>query len=282
MHTGDGAPHTAVVGAGLVGALLSVFLARHGLRVDLYDHRHDLRTTASARGRSINLALSTRGLYALRQVGLEDAILRISVPMRGRFIHPPTGEPFLVGYGTRASDVIHSVSRSDLNRALLEQAGRHASIHMHFRKRCTGFDHSTGLVTFQDEDDGTIYVLQHPTLFAADGAGSAIRTHMLSRPRVNYSQTYLDHGYKELTLPSDNGRHRLDPHALHIWPRGAYMMIALPNLDGSFTKDPSVSVRSRTPEISDRSSTPSSAMRYRFSRISPRNSSKTPPERSPQ
>ncbi len=225
-----------VLGAGLAGSLMAVFLAKRGYAVDLYEKRTDLRQSTLPAGRSINLALSARGLYALEQVGLKDAILDLSIPMRGRMIHPVEGTPHLQPYGQRPDEVIRSVSRGELNKRLLDAAEAEPAVRTYFEVAATGYDYATGTVTLRNMLTENERAVHAERIIAADGAGSPIRMSMLRRPRYNYSQEFLDHGYKELTIPAtDDGDFQLDPNALHIWPRGTYMLIALPNLDGSFT-----------------------------------------------
>jgi kynurenine 3-monooxygenase len=229
-------PPFTLVGSGLAGALLAVHLARAGYRVDLYEKRPDPRGQGQERGRSINLALSVRGIHALKEVGLADEVLRNGILMRGRMIHAPDGQLTFQPYGKDDSEALYSVSRAGLNRTLIEAAGRCETVRLHFRQKCTGVDLATGAVELFDE---TTQVTSHvPTeiLIGADGAYSAVRAQMQKLERFNYRQDYLTHGYKELTIPAGaNGTFPMEKHALHIWPRGSFMMIALPNQDGSFT-----------------------------------------------
>lgn len=225
----------AVVGGGLVGSLLSLFLSRRGVEVELFERRPDPRTHDTDRGRSINLALSVRGIHALQQVGLDQEILAESIPMRGRFIHPLEGRSHLVPYSKKESEVIYSVSRLRLNQLLLDAVARENSIRTHFGSRCVGVDLRGAAISLEGEDR-LVERRGFDALFGTDGAGSVLRSAMLPLPLFNYSQDYLGHGYKELTIPPrPDGMHRIEANALHIWPRGSYMMIALPNTDGSFT-----------------------------------------------
>jgi kynurenine 3-monooxygenase len=224
-------PAFTLVGSGLAGTLLAVYLARAGYRVDLYEKRADPRTHAQERGRSINLALSLRGIHALREVGLADEVLRDGILMRGRMIHAPDGTLTFQPYGKDDSEALYSVSRAGLNRTLVEAAARFATVQMHFEKKADSFDPISGAVVLHDGARVATEVL-----VGADGAYSAIRSQMQKLERFNYSQDYLSHGYKELTIPAGpGGAFRMEKHALHIWPRGTFMMIALPNQDGSFT-----------------------------------------------
>ena len=225
-----------IVGAGLAGSLLAMFLAKRGIRVDMIERRPDPRHMTTSAGRSINLALSTRGLHALNQVGLADVIRQQSVIMRGRMIHPVDGDVTFQPYGKDETEVLYAVSRHDLQCQLLNAAEHDADVSIAFQQRCIGANSATGELRLRHES--TAQECLHPPgcVIGTDGSASAIRYAMLTTPRFNFSQTYLEHGYKELTIPAGpNGTFRLQPHALHIWPRGSYMLIALPNLDGSFT-----------------------------------------------
>jgi kynurenine 3-monooxygenase len=229
----DAAPVT-IVGSGLAGTLLACMLGKAGRSVDLYEKRPDPRIHGQEAGRSINLALSVRGLHALRQVGLADDVVKSSILMRGRMIHARDGSLAFQPYGKDDSEALHSVSRAGLNLKLVEAAARYPKVRMHFAHRCAGIDLKTGELEFVAADK----TLLKPSEFVigADGAYSAIRSSMQKNDRFDYSQDYLTHGYKELSIPpTANGGFPMEPNALHIWPRGSFMMIALPNLDGSFT-----------------------------------------------
>jgi kynurenine 3-monooxygenase len=225
-----------IVGAGLAGALMACYLARAGHRVDLYEKRPDPRRHGQDRGRSINLALSVRGIHALREVGLDDAVLRASVLMRGRMIHSPRGDLTFQPYGKDDTEALHSVSRAGLNRLLVEAAARHEAVRLFFDRKCIGLDPEHGELEFLEGETQRTSRVQAHVIIGADGAYSAVRGQLQKQERFNYRQDYLSHGYKELTIPAGpGGAFRLEPHALHIWPRGSFMMIALPNQDGSFT-----------------------------------------------
>jgi kynurenine 3-monooxygenase len=229
-------PDVTIVGAGLAGALLACYLVRAGCRVDVYEKRPDPRRHEQEHGRSINLALSLRGIHALREVGLAEEVLKASILMRGRMIHSPAGELTFQPYGKDDSQALHSVSRAGLNLQLVEAAARYPSIRLFFGHRCTGLDLRTGTLEFLDHGNQATVHVPADFIVGADGAYSAVRGQLQKQERFNYSQDYLSHGYKELTIPAGpGGTFRLDKHALHIWPRGSFMMIALPNQDGSFT-----------------------------------------------
>ncbi len=226
-----------VVGSGLAGALLACYLGGSGRRADLFDKRPDPRLGEGRgqRGRSINLALSTRGLHALAEVGLADEVVRQAVAMRGRMIHHADGSLAFQPYGKDDSEVLYSVSRGGLNRLLVEAAARHPTVRMAFEHRCTHVDLDELRLDFACPGGSTVQV-KASVVVGADGAFSPVRQAMQRRERFDYSQEYLEHGYKELTIPAGpGGAYPMEKHALHIWPRGHFMLIALPNLDGSFT-----------------------------------------------
>lgn len=223
----------AIIGAGLAGSLLSIYLAKRGIEVDVYEARGDMRLEEVAAGRSINLALSDRGIAALREVGMDEYMLAEAVPMYGRMIHSPTGETKLLPYSGRQGEYINSVSRAGLNIALMNEAEKYTGVTFHFNTRCVGFDCSTGKAEFSGGQ-----AISADTVIATDGAGSAVRSAMLNGgvERFDFSQDWLEHGYKELHIPpAEGGGFLVEKNALHIWPRHQFMMIALPNYDGSFT-----------------------------------------------
>ena len=228
-----------IVGAGLCGTLLAVRLAQRGFKVSLHEKRGDMRLEEMDAGRSINLALSSRGLLALERVGIKEAILKECIPMHGRLIHPLGGTPFLSPYSGRKEDYINSVSRSGLNMALLDKAEALDSITLHFNSQCKSVDLANAKAVFEDRVSGKVLEEEGAVVIGTDGAGSVVRKSMMSKTTsllFNYSQNFLRHGYKELSiLPAEGGGFQIEKNALHIWPRGKYMIIALPNLDGSFT-----------------------------------------------
>jgi kynurenine 3-monooxygenase len=226
--------HVSLIGSGLTGPLLAISLVKRGFAVRLVERRADMRRVHISAGRSINLALSTRGIHALQQAGLWRGVESIIIPMRGRMMHSVAGELTFMPYGKDETEVINSISRADLNIALMNAAQKNG-VDIHFNQRCTGFDLRTGDVHLRDEETGDEKSLASDVVIGADGAASAIRNEMLKLPRFNFSQQYLDYGYKELTIPAGpGGSHVMETHALHIWPRGTFMLIALPNIDGTF------------------------------------------------
>jgi kynurenine 3-monooxygenase len=225
-----------IVGAGLGGALMSVFLGRAGHRVKVYERRPDPRRGGSGRARSINLAISTRGLAALERVGLDRKLLEVAIPMRGRMVHAIDGGLTFQPYGHEAHHVIHSVSRAGLNRLLVETAEAMGNVEVFFGKRCVDVDLARAMSVFADIDTGETSSVAADLVIGADGAFSEVRLAMQKTDRFEYAQSFLHHGYKELTIPAAaGGAFLMERNALHIWPRGGFMMIALPNVDGSYT-----------------------------------------------
>jgi kynurenine 3-monooxygenase len=224
-----------IIGAGLAGALLALLLARRGLTVALYERRRDPRQTQPERGRSINLALAARGLHALEQAGVMDEVRPLLIPMRGRMVHELSGEATLQSYGQREHEVIWSVGRADLNRVLIAAAARHAGVSVRFNQVCLGTDASVERLRLRDATSGAVSELALAPAIATDGAGSAVRASLAGAGLTRVREEWLDHDYKELTIPAVAAAHALERNALHIWPRGGFMLIALPNTDGSFT-----------------------------------------------
>jgi kynurenine 3-monooxygenase len=225
-----------IVGAGPTGTLLAILLQRRGARVTLYESRSDPRKTAQEAGRSINLALADRGIHALKLAGVFDAIEDALVPMRGRMVHRPDGTSSLQPYGQRAHEIIFSISRRRLNGALLDVAERREGVRVEFEHRLEHADFERRLAHVRDQRNDRLLGIPMQPLLATDGAGSVLRHRMAAGGLVAAYESGLEHGYKELTIPpGPGGEHRLEREALHIWPRGDYMLIALPNTDGSFT-----------------------------------------------
>jgi kynurenine 3-monooxygenase len=222
-----------IIGAGLAGSLLSIYLAKRGIEADVYEARGDMRKEEMSAGRSINLALSNRGIAALKEVGLDEYMLAEAVPMHGRMIHAPDGQTRLLPYSGRQGEYINSVSRAGLNVALINEAERYAGVKFYFDEKCVDFDCQSGEAKFESRK-----IAKGNTLIATDGAGSAVRNAMLHGgvTRFDFSQKWLEHGYKELHIPPGaGGDFLMEKNALHIWARRSFMMIALPNFDGSFT-----------------------------------------------
>ena len=223
-----------VIGAGLVGSLLSIYLAKRGHKVQIFERRPDMRKEKIVAGRSINLALSDRGWKGLEGVGIADEIRKIAIPMHGRIIHDTQGKTNFQPYG-KEGQAIYSVSRGDLNKRLMDLAEANNNTKIVFNQRCVDVDLEKATSTFVDEN-GKATKNTADMIFGTDGAYSELRHRMRFTDRFDYSQDYLKEGYKELNIPpAENGGWRMEKNALHIWPRGKFMLIALPNFDGSFT-----------------------------------------------
>ncbi len=271
-----------IVGAGLAGSLLAIYLAKRGITVDIYEARGDMRREAMSAGRSINLALSDRGIAALREVGMDEYMLREAIPMFGRMIHGVDGSTKLLPYSGRKGEYINSISRGGLNIALINEAEKHEGVRFFFGERCVDFDCKNGEAKFESGKTA-----KGDTLIATDGAGSAVRDAMFHGgvPRFNFQQSWLEHGYKELHIPAallsvpsavadgltkqfesstefpgadlqppatagGSDLFLMEKNALHIWARHSFMMIALPNFDGSFTCTLFLAHESRNPRVS--------------------------------
>ncbi len=227
-----------IIGAGLCGSLLALRMAQRGYKVRLVEKRPDLRNVTQDAGRSINLALSDRGLKGLRLGGLEVEARKLCIPMYGRMIHDKEGQTFLSKYSGRENEYINSISRPGLNMLLLDAAEALPNVEILFNKGCEHLDLENGSATFKDSETGTEVTFGDAIIFGTDGAGSVVRRSMFDHRKMlfSFSQDWLTHGYKEITIPAtEDGGYRTYKEALHIWPRGEDMLIALPNLDGSFT-----------------------------------------------
>jgi kynurenine 3-monooxygenase len=230
LKTPRDTPEVTLVGAGLAGSLLAIFLARRGHRVMLLERRPDPRKTTgpASAGRSINLALANRGIAALEEIGVMDRVRPELIPMVGRMLHDEDGCLKLIPYGNKPHEVIYSVSRAGLNALLLDAAEATGRVSIRFGEAVTGIDFANRWVMPQ--------AIPYEVLIGTDGSASAVRGAILERTRGRIDEEPLGHGYKELSIPpADGGGFRIDKNALHIWPRGEYMLIALPNVDGSFT-----------------------------------------------
>mgnify|MGYP001153421589 CR=1 FL=1 len=227
--------NVAVVGAGLVGSLHAILLAKKGMEVDVFERRPDLRKAEVIGGRSINLSLSNRGFKALEKAGIADEIRSIAIPMYGRKMHDLEGNLTFQPYG-KDGQAIYSVSRGVLNQKLMNLADDYENIHYRFNHKCLDIDLDKNTLHFVDTESRKELEYTYDHIFGTDGAFSSVRGRLQKTPMFNYSQDYLSHGYKELVIPAnEDGTHRIDKNCLHIWPRGKFMLIALPNLDGSFT-----------------------------------------------
>ncbi len=224
-----------IVGAGLVGSLLGIYLAKRKYQVTIYERRVDMRTEKISGGRSINLALSDRGILALQKVSLADEVKKIAIPMNGRLIHHPDSSTAFQPYG-KDGQYINSVSRSELNKKLMDLAESHG-VRIVFEHKCESVDWKKREIKFSHTGKQSLQTINFDLLFGADGAFSATRLHhQLQHNRFDYHQSYIDCGYKELTIPpTATGDFAMEVNALHIWPRRDYMLIALPNQDRSFT-----------------------------------------------
>jgi kynurenine 3-monooxygenase len=216
--------------------MMAAFLGKHGYEVELFERRPDPTAGNLVGGRSINLALSTRGIHALQQLGIADEVMRHAIPMRGRMIHDKSGELHFAPYDRDPNKCINSIGRGALNTATIEAAQRYPNVRVHFNHRCTAVDLETPVAHLIKTETNQPIDARGDAVIGVDGAFSAVRSSMQRLDRFEYSQSYLAHGYKELTIPpATDGSWRMEKHALHIWPRRSFMMIALPNPDGSFT-----------------------------------------------
>ncbi|MEY2546212.1 MAG: kynurenine 3-monooxygenase [Verrucomicrobiota bacterium] len=221
-----------LIGSGLAGGVLAAFLGRRGYDVDLYELRADPRAGNFVVGRSINLALSTRGIHALEQLGIAEEVLRDAIPMRGRMIHDKLGELHFAPYDVDPNKCINSIGRAALNSTVIEAAVRNPNVHVHFNRKCVDVDLESPTARFESGEAAS-----GDAIIGVDGAFSAVRAAMQRKiDNFIYDESYLAHGYKELAIPpAPDGSWQMEKNALHIWPRKSFMMIALPNPDGSFT-----------------------------------------------
>src|SRR5258707_540028 len=239
-------PKFILIGSGLAGGLLATYLGRRGYDVDLYERRGDPREGSMLEGRSINLALSTRGIHALEQIGIADEVLKHAIPMPGRMIHEKSGTLHFAPYDVDPNKHINSIGRAALNTTVIEAAQRYPNVRVHFNRRCTEIDLEQAIAHFEISSVRAAVSAATPqkivrahsdAVIGVDGAFSTVRLSMQKKiPGFTYDESYLAHGYKELTIPPRaDGSWQMEKNALHIWPRKSFMMIALPNPDGSFT-----------------------------------------------
>lgn len=225
-----------LIGGGLAGSLLSIYLARRGHEVEVFERRPDMRTEGTGGGRSINLAISARGIHALERVGLFGPIEKLMIRMKGRMIHSLDGRLSFQRYGKDDSETNNSIHRAELNTTLLDLAGKEEGVEFHFNRECVGADLERGELEIKDTKTGAVTRKHVDVAIGTDGSASALRAAMVRSGTCTFTEEDLGHGYKELTMPpAPDRRHPMERDALHIWPRGTYMLIALPNLDGSFT-----------------------------------------------
>jgi kynurenine 3-monooxygenase len=224
--------HLNIIGAGLAGPLLAILLARRGFAVSVYERRRDPRNSAAEAGRSINLALAARGIRALEHAGLMRRVRPLMIEMRGRMVHEPDRPAALLPYGQRAEEVIYSIGRGALNRLLIEEAARYPQVTLQFEQSCIAAEAPRDALLLRDTLSQRTYEIPLTPTVATDGVGSPVRTSLAQQGLATASEELLDHDYKELTVPAVAA---LDAHALHVWPRRGFMLIALPNTDGSFT-----------------------------------------------
>ena len=227
-----------IIGAGLCGSLLALRMAQRGYNVSVYEKRPDLRKVNLDAGRSINLAFSNRGNKAIKLVGLEEQVKALCIPMYGRMLHDIEGNTVLAPYSGRENEYINSISRTQLNALLLSEAEKHKNVSIYFNKKCKSVNFENTTALFQDYETKHEFIEDADIIIGTDGAGSVLRkSYFLEKKFLfSFSQDYLNHGYKELSiLPAKNGDYKTFKNALHIWGRDDFMLIALPNLDGSFT-----------------------------------------------
>lgn len=232
----DSNQRIVISGAGLAGSLLAVMFARRGFDVTLYEKRSDMRESDAGAGRSINLALAARGIRALEHAGLMDRVRPLMIPMPGRMLHSVEGELKYQPYGSKPHETNYSVSRAELNKSLMNAAENTGKVRILFNHEVQDIDFARNAMIVKNTATGDAFEDHGLPLFAADGAGSPVRHAMVKRLGIENTEDLLDHAYKELVIPAaSDGGWRIEKEALHIWPRGGYMVIALPNLDGSFT-----------------------------------------------
>ncbi|XP_046858911.1 kynurenine 3-monooxygenase-like [Xenia sp. Carnegie-2017] len=222
----------SIVGAGLVGTLNAIYLSKRGYNVNVFEAREDIRKQKFFEGRSINLSLATRGQEALEKAGVVGPVMDEGLPMYGRYIHEASGKTKIMSYGSHG-ERLYSINRRTLNEYLLTEAESLPNVHFYFEHKLTSIDFEETLLVFTRPDQ-TTFTVQSKAIFGNDGAYSLIRREMSKQPWYNYKQEYIAHGYQELCIPSNEGEYKIDPNFLHVWPRDSFMLIAMPNGDGSF------------------------------------------------
>lgn len=236
MKNSTKAPKVTIVGLGLGGSLMAIYLARRGFDVEVFERRGDMRREPVERGRSINMTIATRGLRALEEVGLLDTVMQMTIPLRGRLVHSPNEMVTFHPYGKNDCEVIHAVMRNNLNMMLMNKAETYPNVKLSFHKRCVRLDKENTTLHFLDERTNELQCVSSDMIIGGDGAFSIIRQQMHRGERAFYQQDFLEWGYKELTIPpGPDGSFTMDNRGLHIWPRGGSMLLAVPNYDGSFT-----------------------------------------------
>jgi kynurenine 3-monooxygenase len=229
-------PSVVIVGAGMAGTLMAIYLGRRNFNVQVFERRADVRIRPSDRGRSINMTLAARGLHALEQAGLLDQVLALTIPLDGRMVHSEDGRASFQAYGQRPGEIHHSFKRTQLNILLMNAAEAVPNVSISFRQRCVHVTRETGTAHFQDELTGEMTFVSADVIIGADGAHSSVRQQIQRGQMAGYEQSFLGEGYCELTIPAGpNGTFQLDRRSLHVWPRGDCVLIAIPNADGSFT-----------------------------------------------
>lgn len=233
----DSSLHITLIGAGLAGCLMAIYLARRGFKVDIYEKRPDIRKKPEiSSGRSINLTLAARGIQSLKEVGLYDKIMQLTVPLNGRIIHTIDGSQTFQSYGQKETDILYGLQRNDLSKILLDEVEKLESVQINFAQRCTGINFDKRELYLEDEITKQQVMVRFNVIIGTDGSSSALRAEMLEMKGFNFSQSYLKHGYKEITIPPIySSETSLERNALHVWPRGDCMINGFPNLDGSTT-----------------------------------------------
>lgn len=225
-----------IIGAGLGGCLMAIYMAKRGYDVEVYERRGDMRSELSEGGRSINMTLAERGLRALEEAGALDEVLELTVTVKGRMVHGLDGSRDFQPYGKDDHEVLHAIMRTDLNTKLLTLAESYPNVKLIFNARCVSIDKQTGIASFKDERHGRQFSTTGNRIIGADGTFSTVRQQIQRNERADYQQEFLHCGYKELRIPpGPGGSFVLEKNALHVWPRGDRMLLAIPNRDGSFT-----------------------------------------------